>query len=164
MLNFSDVNSNDSHLRHVCNYLLMKMHLMHDTYFVRDVLHTKFHLPNSSASLVTGSKAKADENVRVVAILLFYTLNFTFYIIVTHCAVWQGHALYQHLEGGCAGDITAWQVSTSAILLSLTVGEVKNYGVGVYTDTAFMPSLIKIGQLLGKLKWGHTESVANPRT
>jgi len=39
-------------------------------------LHTKLHLPNSNASLVTGSKSKADENVRVVAILLFYILPY----------------------------------------------------------------------------------------
>jgi hypothetical protein len=39
-------------------------------------LHTKLHLPNSSASSVTGSQPRADENVRVVAILLFYILDF----------------------------------------------------------------------------------------
>jgi len=39
-------------------------------------LHTKFHLPDSNASFVTWSKPKADENVRMVAILLFYILHF----------------------------------------------------------------------------------------
>lgn len=39
-------------------------------------LHTKLHLPNSNALLATGSKPNADENFRVVAILLFYILPY----------------------------------------------------------------------------------------
>jgi hypothetical protein len=39
-------------------------------------LHTKSHLPNSIASLVTGGKTKVDKNVRVVAILLFCILHY----------------------------------------------------------------------------------------
>ena len=64
-------------------------------------LHTKLHMPNSSASLVTGSKPKADENVRVVAILLFYILHYRNSL----CSL--AMPLAMHLTVSCASDVSA---------------------------------------------------------
>jgi hypothetical protein len=39
-------------------------------------------------------------------------------------------------------------------MLLLTVEEVKNYGVAVYTSTAFMPSLVKYRSAVSKVEMG----------